>query len=104
MLILWGSVTRGTLWGGVLGPEEGLDREQALRTLTINAAYASFWEDGLGSIETGKYADLVVLSEDYLTVPEDATKTSRSWSPWSGVRSPTAVSVNKLMSPRSHAP
>ena len=74
MLILWGSVTRGTLWGGVLGPEQGLDREQALRTLTINAAYASFWEDELGSIEPGKYADLVILSDDYLNVPADAIK------------------------------
>ena len=74
MLILWGSVTRGTLWGGVLGAEEALDREQALRTLTINAAYASFWENELGSIESGKYADLVVLSDDYLNVPADAIK------------------------------
>lgn len=74
MTILWGSVTRDTLWGGQLGPDQGLTREQALKTLTINAAYAAFQEKTLGSIEVGKYADLVVLSDDYMTVPAAAIK------------------------------
>lgn len=74
MTILWGSVTRDTLWGGKLGPEQGLSREQALNTLTINAAYAAFQEKTLGSVETGKYADLVVLSDDYMTVAPSVIK------------------------------
>ena len=77
MLILWGSITRDTLWGGRLGPEQGLTREQALKTLTINAAYAAFQEKILGSIEPGKYADLVVLSDDYMTVAPAAIKDIR---------------------------
>jgi len=47
-----------------------LSAEQALRLLTIDAAYASFQEDVKGSIKVGKFADLVVLSDNPLTVPE----------------------------------
>jgi predicted amidohydrolase YtcJ len=44
--------------------------------MTLDAAYASFAEDEKGSIEVGKRADLVVLSQDILAVPDDAlTKT-----------------------------
>ena len=46
-------------------------REEALRILTVNAAYASFEEDKKGSLEAGKLADLVVLSQDIMTIPED---------------------------------
>ena len=74
MTILWGSVSRDTLWGGSLGPDQGLTREQALETLTINAAYAAFQERTLGSVEVGKHADLVVLSADYMTVATEAIR------------------------------
>jgi predicted amidohydrolase YtcJ len=46
--------------------------EQALRLITIDAAYGMFQEDILGSIKVGKLADLVVLSDNPLTVPEDS--------------------------------
>jgi predicted amidohydrolase YtcJ len=52
-------------------PEESPDREQALRMYTINAAWFSFDEGKRGSLEVGKYADLAVLSADYMTVPSD---------------------------------
>jgi predicted amidohydrolase YtcJ len=44
-------------------------REEALRMYSINAAWFSFDEDKRGSLEPGKYADLAVLSDDYMTVP-----------------------------------
>jgi predicted amidohydrolase YtcJ len=38
---------------------------------TYNAAYAAFWEHRIGSIEPGKLADLAILSDDIMTMPED---------------------------------
>jgi hypothetical protein len=49
-------------------PEEVLTREEALKALTLWPAYASFEEDVRGTIETGKWADLTVLSQDIMTV------------------------------------
>ena len=51
------------------GPEETPSREQALRMYSINAAWFTFDEDRRGSLEPGKYADLAVLTGDYMTVP-----------------------------------
>ena len=53
-------------------PEEALSREDALRTLTLWPAYAGFEEDVRGTIETGKWADLTVLSQDIMTIDESA--------------------------------
>ncbi|KAF5326133.1 hypothetical protein D9611_000139 [Ephemerocybe angulata] len=50
-------------------PEQRLTREEALRGMTIDPAYASFTEGFLGSLEVGKLADFVVLSKDIMTVP-----------------------------------
>jgi hypothetical protein len=52
-------------------PEQAVDRQQALRMITINAARFITEEAMLGSIEKGKYADMVVLNGDYMTVPDD---------------------------------
>ncbi len=51
------------------GPEETPDRLTALRFYTLGSAWFSFDDDVRGSLETGKLADLAVLSADYLTVP-----------------------------------
>lgn len=51
------------------GPDETPNREEALRMYTINSAWFSFDETKRGSLEPGKYADLAVLSDDYMTVP-----------------------------------
>ncbi|EPQ57555.1 amidohydrolase 3, partial [Gloeophyllum trabeum ATCC 11539] len=51
-------------------PEQRLTRVEALRGLTIDPAYASFTESTLGSLEPGKRADYVVLSQDIMSVDE----------------------------------
>lgn len=71
---MWAAVTRKTQKGTVFNREQAISREAALRMYTINNAYGSFEETLKGSIEKGKYADLVVLSEDLLTCHEDSIK------------------------------
>lgn len=68
---MWTAVTRKTRFNEVVGPEERITREQALRMYTEWAAYLQFAEKDRGSIEAGKFADFVVLDRDYLTCPED---------------------------------
>jgi predicted amidohydrolase YtcJ len=68
------AVTRKTPTGKVVGSGQRISAEEAVRMMTINGAYAVFEEDSRGSIEPGKLADLVVLSEDPLTVPDDQLK------------------------------
>ena len=48
-----------------------MTRLEALKSYTINAAYAAFEENIKGSIEIGKYADFTVLSKNIITVPEN---------------------------------
>lgn len=74
---LWGlqrAVTRQDFDGfpaGGFRPEEGLGVRDTLRTITSDGAYASLEEDERGTLEVGKYADLVVLGEDLLHTPAD---------------------------------
>jgi predicted amidohydrolase YtcJ len=68
------AVTRKTTGGAVFNPEQRVTRQEALRMWTIDGAYNSFEEDRKGSIEPGKLADIVVISKDYLTCPEDEIK------------------------------
>jgi hypothetical protein len=63
------AMTRKDRKGKVWGPQERLDRTEALKTATIWAAEYVLKPDRLGSIETGKLADLVVLDKDYMTIP-----------------------------------
>jgi predicted amidohydrolase YtcJ len=62
------AATRIAPSGRVLGPEERLTVEQAIRAQTIDAAWQLFSDDVIGSLEVGKYADMVVLSADPRTV------------------------------------
>jgi predicted amidohydrolase YtcJ len=55
-------------------PEQKISVEDAINCYTINNAYASFQEDILGSIEPGKFADLVVLDENILSIEPDKIK------------------------------
>lgn len=73
MFTLWQSLARrDALTGDVIGPEQRITREEALRIYTRHGAYAIFRERDLGSLEVGKLADLVVLADDPLTCAEDA--------------------------------
>ncbi|MBI3210462.1 MAG: amidohydrolase [Candidatus Solibacter usitatus] len=71
---MWMTITRQTVDGTPINPEEALTRDQALRLWTVNSAYLSFDEKRKGSIEPGKLADFVVISDDYLTCPVDRIK------------------------------
>jgi predicted amidohydrolase YtcJ len=62
------AATRTAPSGRVLAPEERLTVEQAIRAQTIDAAWQLFADDVIGSLEVGKYADMVVLSADPRTV------------------------------------
>ena len=73
-LSLWTEVTRLTDRGKVVHPEQRISRAEALKTHTIWAAYLQFAENERGSIEPGKFADLVVIDRDYLTCPEPQIK------------------------------
>jgi len=67
-------VRRDRETGEVIAPRQTISREEVLRAATINGAYLTFEEDIKGSIEPGKWADLVVLEEDILTAPDDRIK------------------------------
>ncbi|RDX40455.1 hypothetical protein OH76DRAFT_1412962 [Lentinus brumalis] len=58
-------------------PEQRMTREEALKGMTLDPAYASFSEDILGSITPGKLADFVVLSKDIMKVPPQELLTTR---------------------------
>jgi predicted amidohydrolase YtcJ len=69
----YASVSRKTLKGqpeNGYEPEEKMTREQALKSYTLDAAYAAFQEDVSGSIEVGKYADFTILSRDIMKIRE----------------------------------
>jgi predicted amidohydrolase YtcJ len=73
---LWFAVT-GRMIGGRQVNRQTVTREQALIAHTRSNAFFVFQESNLGSIQAGKYADLVVLDRDYLAVPADEIKDIR---------------------------
>jgi len=70
-LTMYYYITRNTLDMGPVGVEHKITRQQALRVMTLNNAYLTYEEEIKGSIEPGKLADFVILSNDLLTVAED---------------------------------
>ena len=64
------SVTRETADGSVFYPDQRMSRTEALRSYTINNAFAAFEEDYKGSLEVGKLGDVAVLDRNILTVPD----------------------------------
>ncbi len=73
----YASVSRKLPDGSVFYPDQRMSRMEALRSYTINGAYAAFEEEIKGSLRPGKLADVTVLSKDILTIPEDEIPTAR---------------------------
>jgi predicted amidohydrolase YtcJ len=74
---MWAMVTRKTRSGALLAPEQAISPAEAIRIYTMYGAYSGFEEKIKGSIEEGKLADLIIVSEDPLTVPPDNLKDIR---------------------------
>ena len=74
MRLLWIAVNRKTRSEFVLGPEQRLTVMQALRAVTLGAAYQHFEENRKGSITPGKQADLVILGSNPLLAAADSLK------------------------------
>jgi predicted amidohydrolase YtcJ len=73
----YSSVTRKSADGKVFYGDQKMSRLEALKSYTINGAYASFEENLKGSIKAGKFADLVVLSNDLLKCSDDEIKNTK---------------------------
>ena len=67
----YATVSRRMNNGELFYPDQRMDRLEALKSYTINAAYAAFEEGIKGTLTPGKLADITVLSQDILTVPEE---------------------------------
>lgn len=79
-------VTRTTREMGPIGLKQKISRQEALRVETLNNAYLTFEEGIKGSIEPGKLADFVILSDDLLTVPEEKILTIQPLATYVGGR------------------
>jgi len=82
---IYASITRKDIQGSPLNgwyPEEAMDRVQTLKSFTIDAAYAGFQEGLLGSLESGKWADFIIIDQDIVTAPDSMlwqTKVLETW-------------------------
>lgn len=65
-------------------PEQRMTRDEALKAMTIWAAWAGFMEKDVGSLEPGKYADFVVLDQDIMRIPAELVLQTRVLSTWLG--------------------
>jgi predicted amidohydrolase YtcJ len=73
----YASVSRKLRDGSVFFPVQRMSRMEALRSYTVNNAYAAFEEGIKGSLKVGKLADVTVLSKDILTIPENEIPTAK---------------------------
>ena len=67
----YATVSRKLKDGTVFYPDQRMSREEALKSYTVNNAYAAFEDKLKGSLEVGKLGDITVLSKDIMTIPED---------------------------------
>ncbi len=73
----YASVTRMMKDQTAFHPAQVMTREEALRSYTLDAAHAAFEEDLKGSLQTGKLADIVVLSRDIMTIPAEEIRSAQ---------------------------
>jgi len=73
----YATVSRKLKDGSVFFPDQRMSRMEALKSYTINGATAAFEEKSRGTLKVGKYADMVVLSQDIMTIPEDQIPTTK---------------------------
>jgi predicted amidohydrolase YtcJ len=76
---VWIAVNRFGLSGRVRGPDEQVDIHQALRMITIDAAYTLGVERKVGSIASAKFADFAVLDQDPHDVPKEKIRDIKVW-------------------------
>ena len=74
LYLMWSAVNRTTTSGRVVGPNQRISVEEALKAVTINAAYSIGLEDTVGSLEAGKFANLTILKESPYEVDPDKIK------------------------------
>jgi predicted amidohydrolase YtcJ len=67
----YATVTRKTKAGNVFYADQRMRRIEALKSYTLNAAYAAFQDDSRGSLKVGKLADITVLSKDITTIADE---------------------------------
>jgi predicted amidohydrolase YtcJ len=87
LLTLYAAVTRATLDGkNPQGwfPEQKLSIQEAIATYTMGSAYAEFQEQDKGSLEPGKLADMVLLSQDVLSIAPTAIRDTHVLKTWVG--------------------
>ena len=75
----WVAVNRFTESGSVMGPLERISLEDALRAITIDAAYILGMEHEIGSIQAGKFADFTVLEQDPYDIPIEHLRNIPIW-------------------------
>ncbi|MBB4846101.1 putative amidohydrolase YtcJ [Paucibacter oligotrophus] len=79
LFLAWTAATRETMSGKVFAPAERLSLDQAIRAVTIDAAYTIGMENELGSIEAGKLADFAVLDKDPYEVGVKGLRDIKIW-------------------------
>ncbi|WP_374423206.1 amidohydrolase [Paracoccus sp. (in: a-proteobacteria)] len=79
LFLMWCAVTRLTASGRVADPDQRASIEDALRGVTIEAAYSLMLEDEIGTLEPGKRANMTILSQNPLTVEADAIRDIAVW-------------------------
>jgi len=73
----YATVSRKTKTGQVFYPDQRMSRMEALKSYTLNPAYAAFEESSKGSLKVGKLADMTVISKDITTIPEEEILTAK---------------------------
>lgn len=79
LFLMWCAVNRATSSGRIAGPDQRVTAEEALRGVTINAAYSLKLDHELGTITPGKRANFTVLADNPLTVPAEEIKDIKVW-------------------------